>query len=230
MRESTRGLLVIVATLAVGVVTYVFFLGPYIGEENQVDKVLTAKSTWTVTMQEYDLSGRISAETYRLVNDNGKTTMFYSATDRNGTLKFFNVPLEGPEGTFLFQSLVAEGIWELDDKPVRPRPKDEYVIVVEQTLGDEGGSRAFGFSDPHYWATTNARELMLRLPKTGTIGGRRTKTFDVSGGRPLRDDRYLKIVQMIKQFGPPSVRQAENQIRYDLLNARQPKARAAKVG
>jgi len=230
VRESTRGLLVIVATLAVGVVTYVFFLGPYIGEENQVDKVLTAKSTWTVTMQEYDLSGRISAETYRLVNDNGKTTMFYSATDRNGTLKFFNVPLEGPEGTFLFQSLVAEGIWELDDKPVRPRPKDEYVIVVEQTLGDEGGSRAFGFSDPHYWATTNARELMLRLPKTGTIGGRRTKTFDVSGGRPLRDDRYLKIVQMIKQFGPPSVRQAENQIRYDLLNARQPKARAAKVG
>jgi len=222
--------LVIVATFAVGVVTYVFFLGPYIGEENQVDKVLTAKSTWTVTMQEYDLSGRISAETYRLVNDNGKTTMFYSATDRNGTLKFFNVPLEGPEGTFLFQSLVAEGIWELDDKPVRPRPKDEYVIVVEQTLGDEGGSRAFGFSDPHYWATTNARELMLRLPKTGTIGGRRTKTFDVSGGRPLRDGRYLKIVQMIKQFGPPSVRQAENQIRYDLLNARQPKARAAKVG
>jgi len=222
--------LVIVALIAVGVVTYIFFLRPYIAEERQVHRVLTAKSTWTVTMQEYEMSGPIAAQTYRLINDNGKTSMFYSATDRNGTLKFFNVPLEGPEGTFLFQDLVADGIWELDDKPVRPHPVDEYVIVVEQRLGGEGGSRAFGFSDPRYWATTNAREFMMQLPKTGAILGSRAKTFGVSGGRPLRDGRYLKLIEMIKQFGPPSVQQAEGEIRSELLNARPPKTKAVKAG
>jgi len=213
-----RAWLFLVALLAMVVVTYVYFVQPYIVLEQKVHRVLTERSTWKVTMQEYLTSGPLAAETYRLQNDNGATQMYYSATDRNGTLKYFNVPLAGPQGTFLFQALEGEGIWELEDKAVRPDPKDEYIIVTEQTFGNQGGSRAFGFSDPHYWATTNAREFKLVLPKGGPSNAPLGAVLPIAGGQPLRDDRYLKVVQMIKQFGPPSVQQAENQIRYELLN------------
>lgn len=218
MRESTRAILVIVAFVAALLAGYELFLKPYIGEETKVHGVLTEYSTWTVTMQEYLMTGPLAAETFRLHNDNGKTTMYYAATDRGGTTKFFNVPLQGPAGTFLFQELEGDGIWELDDKAVRPHPRDEYVVVVAQTLGSQGGTRAFGFSDPPYWATTNAREFLLSLPKRGPIQGPGSKVVTAYGGRPLRDDRYLKIVEAIKRFGPPSVQQAENKIRYELLS------------
>lgn len=230
MRESTRGLLVVVIFVVAVAAAYVFFLKPYITEEKQVHRVLTENSTWTVTMQAYEMSGPIAAETYRLHNDNGATSMYYAATDRNGTIKYFNVPLQGPAGTFLFQELEGDGIWELDDKAVRPQPKDEYIIVVSQTLGSQGGTRSFGFSDPRYWATTNAREFRIQLPKRGPITGTNAQMLSASGGRPLRDDRYLKIVNAVKQFGPPSVQQAENQIRFELTSRLAGSGRRASKG
>jgi hypothetical protein len=206
---------VILACAALAAAGYFMFLKPFLKEEPNLDKVLKARSTWTVTMQAYRQDGPISEETYRISNDDGATKMFYSASNRDGTLiKWFDVPLSGPSGTFLFEQLRADGLWELDDKAVRPKSKEQYIVQVAQTLGDEGGSRAFGFSDPHYWATTKAEEYQLRLPAKSQ---RNLKLSDVaSAGRSLRDPRYLKIVEEISAFGPQSVLDAEEKIRTEL--------------
>lgn len=217
MNERTRSWLVVAICIALATAGYVFFLKPFVMQEPQLDKVLYANSTWAVTMQAYKEAGPISAETYRVSNNNGSLRMFFSASNRDGSVtKQFDVPLSGPSGTFLFEQLRADGVWELDDKPVRPRSMEQYIIEIDQTLGDQGGSRSFGFSDPKYWATTNAQEFMLRLP------AKSMKSLDLtrvaSAGRPLRDSRYLKIVTEIRSFGPQSVLDAENLIRSELAS------------
>lgn len=227
MDERSRSLLVIALFIILALAGYVFFLKPYLSTVPQVDKVLNAKSTWSVTMQRYLMNGPIGSETYRISNDNGAVSMFYSASNRDGTLtKEFNVPLSGPTATFLFEQLRADGLWDLEDKPVRPNPKEEYVIEVTQTLGDQGGSRAFGFSDPQYWATTKAEEFQLRLPATSMKHLNLTRIG--SAGRSLGDPHYLKIVNEIRSFGPPSVAQAEELIRSEIAAQSTSRTRAGK--
>lgn len=228
MDEKSRSWLVIGICVLLALAGYMFFLKPYLKEEPQVDQVLNAKSTWNVTMQRYLSRGPIGSETYRIANDNGAVSMFFSASNRDGTLtKEFNVPLSGPFATFLFEQLRADGIWELDDKPVRPNPLDEYVVEVAQTLGDQGGSRAFGFSDPRYWATTHAEEFQLRLPAKSIQHLNLSRVG--SAGRSLRDPRYQKIVDEIRGFGPQSVLQAENLIRAEIAANPKTSMRTAKT-
>jgi hypothetical protein len=227
MNERLRSVLVIVTLVIALAVSYEFFLKPYAVQERAVNQVLFARSTWNITLQEYTINGAISSQTYRVTNDDGKVKMFYSATSRNGLVtKQFDVPLSGPTATFLFEDLRANGIWELEDKPLRPHPRDEYIIFVAQTLGSQGGNRAFGFSDPHYWATTNAREFML-LPLNPHSKPTAEATTTV-GSRSLREPRYLKIVESIKAFGPDSVQQAESKIRAELIEADRGTAAAAR--
>ena len=218
MTERTRSWIVILAFVALAAAGYLMFMKPFLKAEPELDRVLKARSTWTVSMQMYKQTGPISQETYRISNDNGASKMFFSATNQDGTLtKWFDVPLSGPSPTFLFEQLRADGIWELDDKPARPNSKQQYVVEVAQTLGDEGGSRAFGFSDPQYWATTKAEEFQLRLPAKSMRG--LNLSHIASAGRPLRDTRYFKIVREIESFGPQSVLEAENKIRSELRAA-----------
>jgi len=217
MTERSRSALVIVLTIFFLVIAYIFFLRPFIDQQPQVEGILNARSTWTVTMQEYVSLGALSSQTYRITNDDGKITMFYSATNRRGTVtKQFTVPIVGPAATFFFEELRADGIWELDDKALRPHSRDMFVVEVEQTLGDEGGSRAFSFSDPDYWATTNAKEFRLLLnPKANVKSSIGARTAG-EAGRALKDDRYLKVVNLFRHFGPASVLDAENVVRREL--------------
>jgi hypothetical protein len=223
VNEKTRAVLVIASLLLLGVLGYVLFLHPFFAEQREVDKVLTARSTWTVTMQQYLHSGPLSAQTYRISNDDGKITMFYSGTNRDGTVtKQFDVPLTGPQATFLFEALRAAGIWELPDKAMRPHAKDEYVIYVGQTLGNEGGHRAFGFSDPVFWAMTKGLEFPVNMKNPNLPIG--------ITSRPLREPRYLKIVELFESFGPPSVQQAEAKIRAELVATNDHQVGASKAG
>lgn len=215
MNEQARSWLVIAICIVLAAAGYLFFMKPFIAQEPQLDKVLYANSKWAVSMQAYQDKGPISSETYRVSNDNGSVRMFYSASNRDGSVtKQFDVSLSGPNGTFLFEQLGADGIWELDDKPLRPNSTDQYIVEVSQTLGSEGGSRAFGFSDPGYWATTKAQEIQVRLPAKSMRELNLTQV--ASAARPLRDPRYLKIVSAIQTFGPQSVLDAENLIRSEL--------------
>lgn len=209
MNEKQRLTFFALVFVALVVVTYFVFVRPYMNRATAVNQILYARSTWTLTMQQYLHAGPVSEQTYRISNDDGKVTMFYSATNRDGTItKQFEVPLSGPEATFLFEKLRADGIWELPDKAVRPHPRDEYVFYVRQTLGNEGGQRAFSFSDPVFWATTTGQEYPLNLKDTRHPIG--------VTSRPRRDRRYLQLVQDVESFGPASVQQAETKIRSEL--------------
>jgi hypothetical protein len=211
VNERARAALVIGLLLIVTVLGYVVFLRPYLEEQKAVEKVLHARSTWTVTMQQYMHSGPLSSQTYRVSNDDGKIKMFYSATNKDGTVtKQFDVPLAGPQATFLFEALRAAGIWELPDKAIRPHPHDEYVVYVAQTLGEEGGHRAFGFSDPLFWAMTKGTEYRINMTDPKRAGYLPSK--------PLREPRYLQIVELFESFGPSSVQQAEMKIRAELAD------------
>jgi hypothetical protein len=212
--ESARAAIVVGSIVVVVVLSYVLFFRPWLPQYNAVRQVQNENSTWTVTLQCYYTNGALESEAYRISNDNGKTSLLYSATDRSGLVtKQFDVPLAGPEGTFLFEQLRADGVWDLDDKPARPKPKEMYVIAVGQTLGDEGGSRAFTFTDPEYWATTKSQEYKVAMPRSSASN----IPIDIGAGVPRRDARYLKIVREIQAFGPPTVLAAESRIRIDLL-------------
>jgi hypothetical protein len=220
--ERARAAIVIGSIVAVIVLGYFLFLRPWLPQYNAVRQVQNENSTWTVTMQSYYTSGAIESETYRIANDNGKTSLLYSATTRSGLVtKQFDVPLAGPEGTFLFEQLRADGIWDLDDKSARPNAKELYVIEVGQTLGDEGGSRAFTFTDPTYWATTNSLEYKVAMPGAGQSAA----PIDIGAGVARRDERYLKLVREIRSFGPPSVLAAESRIRLEFVKAEAARSR-----
>jgi hypothetical protein len=214
VNERARAAIVVGSIAAVIVLGYVLFFRPWLPQYDAVHQVQFENSTWTVTLQCYYTTAIVASETYRIANDNGKTSLLYSATDRSGLVtKQFDVPLAGPDGTFLFEQLRADGIWDLEDKPARPKPKSLYVIEVGQILGDEGGSRAFTFTDPEYWATTKSLEYKVAMPTSGASNS----PIDVGAGVARRDERYLKLVREIKSFGPPSVLAAESQIRIDLV-------------
>jgi hypothetical protein len=225
--ESARSWLVIAVCAVLGALAYVYFVKPFVAQQPALDRVLHANSQWSVSLQVYHARGPISAETYRITNDNGAVRMFYSATNRDGSVtKQFDVPLAGPQATFLFEELGVDGIWELDGTPARPHASDVYIVAVHQVLGNEGGSRSFAFSDPRYWATTRAREFELNLGST--LPRRADVSTLASGGRPLRDPRYLRIVTAMQNFGPPSVLEAEALIRSELA-AMPTQARAEQV-
>jgi hypothetical protein len=212
--ERARAAIVVGSIVATIVLGYVLFLRPWLPQYYAVHDVQYENSTWTVTLQCYYTAGAIESQTYRIANDNGKTSLLYSATDRSGLVtKQFDVPLAGPEGTFLFEQLRADGIWDLDDKPARPKPKESYIIAVGQVLGDEGGSRAFTFTDPAYWASTSSLEYKVAMPASGASNA----PIDIGAGVARRDVRYLKLVREIQSFGPASVLTAESQIRLDFV-------------
>ena len=222
MTERWRAVIVIACIVIALVLGYKLFFGPWLPQFEAVRNIQSENSTWTVTLQCYYMSEPVGSETYRLSNDNGKTTLFYSATSRNGLVtKQFTVPLAGPESTFLFEQLRADGIWDLEDKPARPSPKDEYVIEVQQVLGDEGGVRAFSFTDPEYWATTKSMEFKVGIPSRSEPSA----PIDLGAGVPRKDPRYLALVREIRAFGPPNVIAAEGRIRQELGSMRPARAR-----
>jgi hypothetical protein len=211
--EKWRAVIIVACIVAGVVLGYKYFLAPWLPQFEAVRDIQNENSTWMVTLQCYYARGAVSGETFRLANDNGKSSLFYSATSRNGLItKQFTVPLAGPEGTFLFEQLRADGLWDVDDKPARPNPTDEYVIAVQQTLGDEGGSRAFSFTDPEYWATTKSVEYKVGMPSRSDPSA----PINISAGVPRKDPRYLTLVREIRAFGPPNVIAAESRIREEL--------------
>ena len=84
MTERARASIVIGSIVAVIVLGYFLFLRPWLPQYNAVRQIQNENSTWTVTMQCYYTAGAIESETYRIANDNGKTSLLYSATDRSG--------------------------------------------------------------------------------------------------------------------------------------------------
>ncbi len=110
VNERTRSIVVLFIMASLLATAYFVFLKPYFDQQRAVKQVRDARSTWTVTMQQYLQAGPLSEQTYRISNDDGKVMMFYSATNRDGSVtKQFDVPLSGPASDVPLRAAARRG-------------------------------------------------------------------------------------------------------------------------
>jgi hypothetical protein len=158
--------------------------------------------------------GPIAREEWRFANLDGRSTASYVAVDRKGTRATFDERVDGYDVTFLFEKLVADGIWDLQTRPLRGKDPDLHTVRIDQVAGTGHGTHTFRFSDPQYLATTAGREYRIRLDRSKPVPD--ILKLDSTS---TADDRYLKIVKDIESFGTPRFKQTAAGAREKLLRS-----------
>ncbi len=159
--------------------------------------------------------GPIAREEWRLDNDNGKSTASYVAENRSGTrIAKFTEPIGGYDVTFAFERLVQDGIWELQNRPLRGNTNDVYTVRVAQIAGDRSGKHRFTFADPHYLATTAGRQYEIHLDKNKPV-----PNLVTLNSTSTADPRYQKVVDDFARFGPPRFKKTVAAAREKLLKS-----------
>jgi len=156
--------------------------------------------------------GKIAREEWAFANLDGRSTTTYTATDRNGDRATFDEHEPGYDVTFLFDKLVADGIWELQTRPFRGNDSDVHTVKIAQVTGAQSGSHTFEFTDAHYLATTAGREYHIRLDKDKPVPN--LLTLDSTSSA---DPRYQKIVTDVQSFGSPRFHHAVDEARTKLV-------------
>jgi hypothetical protein len=169
--------------------------------------VLASRSELRLGMTVRHATGPITQEDYTMSDIDGLSSSTYRAQSRNGVqITIAERPRKtieaGPNVAYFFQQAVADGIWELTNKPPRGDAGTEYTIDVYQRTGDADGSRRFVFTDPHYWATTGGHQFHLILDKNKPV----PNLVNVSS-TTLIEPRYQKLVDDFRSFGPQSFRE-----------------------
>lgn len=144
----------------------------------------------------------IYEERYVMRNDNGASTMQYYVRGYSGkVVTITEPPSETYAVTFFFESIVADGIWQLMDKPPAGNTSVHYTLFVHQIADNRQGSRTITFTDPQYWAVMAGRQYSIHLGGKAPIPNLLTLK-----STSLADPRYLKIVNAFRDFGPASLR------------------------
>ena len=153
-------------------------------------------------------------EEWTFANLDGRSTATYTATDRNGDRATFDEREPGYDVTFLFDKLVADGIWDLHTRPFRGPDSDVHTVKIAQITGTQSGSHAFEFTDAHYLATTAGREYHIHLDKDKPVPN--LLTLDSTSSA---DPRYQKIVTDVESFGSPRFHRAMAEARTKLTHS-----------
>lgn len=159
-------------------------------------------------------SGRIAREEWAMRNLNGHSQASYAVSDRNGSVARFDEPIDDYTVTFLFDKLVADGIWDLQTRPFRGKDDTVHIVRIEQVAGAERGSHEFRFTDPHYLAVSAGREYQIHLDPKKPVPDLITLNSTSSA-----DDRYLKIVADFEAFGSPTFKRSMALARTKLLKS-----------
>jgi hypothetical protein len=205
LRNPIPKIVFVTAVLAVAGAYWVFqtmLLPSYVGTR----QVLASRSELRLGMSVRHSSGPISQEDYTMSDIDGLSTSNYRAQSRNGLqINIAERPREtieeGPNVAYFFQEAVADGIWELTNKPPRGDRSTIYTLFVYQRTGDKDGSRTITFTDPHYWATTGGHQFHIVLDKHKPVPDLLTMTSTT-----LVEPRYQKLVDDFRAFGPQSFR------------------------
>lgn len=146
--------------------------------------------------------GPIALEEYRMDDQSGLSTSEYRAVNRKGlTIRVEALPHETTDVPFLFDKLVQAGIWELRSKPPRGDTSTSYAVDVYQLTDGKHGSHAFGFTDPHYWATTGGHQYTIHLDRDKPVPNLLSMSSTV-----LVEPRYQKIVDAFVGYGSDAFR------------------------
>jgi hypothetical protein len=170
---------------------------PEVSRVRQAPTVLELRLTIT-----YD-KPPIYQEQYLIRNNNGLSTAQYKITGYSGKVVSITMPpAQRYDMTFFFEDVVADGVWQLTNRPPRGNTDVRYTLYVHEIANRRQGSRTITFTDPHYWAVTAGRQYSIHLsPNSPTPDLLKLKSTS------LADPRFEKIVQAFRSFGPPSFRQ-----------------------
>ncbi len=200
-------LLILVATLVALGIAYAYFQTTQTGRYEASRGVLAQRSEIRLAMTvRYD-AGPLAQEEYRLSDIEGLSRISYRVLGRGGVQIAIDerprATLEaGANVAFLFDELVADGIWELRSKPPRGDARTHYIVEIAQVSGTGHGSHRFVFTDPHYWATTGGHQFHITLDKRKPV-----PDLVRLSSTTLVEPRYENLVAAFRAFGPPSLRE-----------------------
>jgi hypothetical protein len=214
MRRFPTSLFVVLIALVGLIVGVKLFWNAESQRYQAVDSVRHQRSEIRLSEVVTHAKGPIAREQLRMTNLDGKSTVYYEAQNRSGSrVARFTYPINGYDVTFAFDVLVRDGIWELQNKPLRGTNTDNvYTIAIAQTAGDRSGSHTFTFTDPHYLA--NAREYAIHLDKNKPVPDLLTLKSTT-----IAEPRYQKIVDDFGTFGPVGFRKTVAAAREKLLRS-----------
>lgn len=177
----------------------------------QVHDVERSPSYVAVSLTLDRTTGPVARETYTMVDDNGRSEAAYAVTNRAGTTARFRETVPGYGVSFLFDRLVADGIWGLTTRPARGDTSVRYTVSVKQTVQGQQGERTVTFTDPHYWATTAGRQFRIHLERD-----KPTPDLLTLRSTSIADPHYAMVVADFRDFGSPTfkatIRQARSRL------------------
>ena len=201
MRRSVTPTLIFIAIVFAVVAGWRMFAASEATRYRATQRIAQSYSAIHLRLTLVHTGGPIVREVYAMQNVNGRSAATYSATDRNGTTARFSQPVEGYDVTFLFERLVADGLWDLTTKPPRGDVSTVYDVRVEQAVGSRHGSREYHFTDPHYWATTGGQQFQIHLDPSKPVPDLLTLK-----STSIAEPRYGRVLADFAEFSPPSFR------------------------
>lgn len=167
-----------------------------------MQRILNSRSEIRLALTIEYSSGQIAREEYNMVNLNGASSARYTGTNRSGlTIKLATLPRESFDVSFLFGKVVTDGVWELEDRPLRGDKTRIYRVWIHQLIDGASGTHAFQFTDPHYWATIGGREFHLHLDRTKPI----PNLLQMNSTSRI-EPRYGRVLDDLLQYGSPAFR------------------------
>jgi hypothetical protein len=165
-------------------------------------RVAASQSEIRMSLMIHHQNGPIALEEYRMDDINRLSTSEYRAVNRKGlSIRVEALPRETTDVPFLFDQLVADGIWELPTKPRRGDTATSYAVAVYQLTNGRHGSHDFAFTDPHYWATTGGHQYTIHLDRNKPVPDLLRMSSTV-----LVEPRYQKIVDAFQAYGSDAFR------------------------
>jgi hypothetical protein len=214
-RNPVPWFIFIIAVVGISLMMWYFFF-EHAGESAKVRAVARSASDIKLGMQIHHANGPISDEFYSMEDKNGLSTSQYRAVSRNGTtIRVDALPRETVDVAFLFGRAVTDGIWELQDRPLRGDATMRYTVDVYQLTNGKHGSHRFSFTDPHYWATTGGHQFHIHLDKNKPVPDllRMSSTVVV-------EPRYERLVRDFLAFGTTQFKDKVVQAQAKLREAR----------
>jgi hypothetical protein len=197
MRRFPATLLILVAVVVAIAGGWILFAKSEHDRFVAVQRINRSRSEIRLSYIVDHMSGRIAREQWKMQNIDGHSVASYAAIDRKGTKATFDEQIPGYDVTFLFDRLVADGIWELETRPFRGSSETLHVVEISQVADKSSGSHRFMFSDAHYIATEAGREYHIHLdphkPVPDLVNLQSTSTAD---------PRYERIAADFESFGP----------------------------
>lgn len=202
MRRTTVVPLAIFIFSAVMLVTGIaIYWKPEANRIAEVARVANQPSAiYTSLLMQYD-KPPIYQKEYVMKDIEGVSSFSYRVRSYAGRqITISEPPHQTTDVSFFFGKLVLDGIWNLTDRPPRGNTNVHYTVYVKQKADFKQGDRTITFTDPHYWATTVARQYHIDLRTTNPSDLLKLR------GTQLADPHYLAVVDDFLRFGSPAFR------------------------